>query len=278
MAVKKNSIRVPEELMAKIGAEVESLWGKHDSLSEVANAALRDWVSTRLRPTTERRLREIEERMLTLERRPAEQQPSGSVEKEDFPSVLDHRVRAELKFRNAAVSLSSLINHQWQPAEEPDNKGREAVVRDVKKKKREGHVAPEALLGFRSCGPVDVTPYHKIGYPPARFDDRYSLKDEAFREFIESFLLTRDLRPVLICHIGGKLIVLDGLARLSAVGIARREMPEAYPTIPYIFVRLGIDDRVMRQLMITANLNNGPRALTWPEFYHASTRFREWYP
>lgn len=277
MAGEDVSVRISKALFGRIKPKAARIWGEKRSSAETVQTVLQDWVSRQETSASEDRLRGLEERLLTLERREISPTNQANTTVSDLPTVLEPRIQAVLSSVNNASFLDDLEEQDWPPSEDPGDGYSKVVVERCKKGERLGYLAPEAFLGFRSGAPVDLDPYIKHGFTPARSQERYKLADPQFRALLKHIVATEGCSPLLIYSYGRRLIVLDGLARLSAVGLARRRDPGAFAKVPYIYIARGQNDRDARELMITRNLSNGPRALTREEVDAALSRLQQQY-
>lgn len=276
MAVKTFSIRVPEALAEKVQQVAGNIWGTHESRAEATKNALRDWVARTEGPSTEQRLQQLENRLVTLERRPYTAAATSTEQPRNVPTADHLGVSEELGLRSSwHVDLEELQDRKWEPAPAPDRKEWERIKGSYRDVPCVGSIAPEGLVGFRH-GPVDLQPYIEAGIPPARPERCYSLDDEGFRATISHFMTADQLfaKPLVVWLHKKNIYVVDGLARLSAIGLARHASAGACPKVPFVFVSHGNHRPDIVRLMITLNLNNGPRALTQEEYERALERHR----
>lgn len=90
-------------------------------------------------------------------------------------------------------------------------------------------------LSQNESGEIDYNEYERIGFPLVREPNRYSMEDPEMKKFVEACWANDAAihTPLLIYYCGQKLVVLDGLARFTAVVAAWKSGVSIIKRVPF---------------------------------------------
>jgi len=270
---KKLQTNIPEALFDKIKARAELLWGENDSGSNVIATVLRDWLSQSQRGFFDARLDQMERRIEhLLTTRPADGFQVGR------PSLDDQQVRRRLGFEEAAPVVTTIAVKPPVLPEMPSAKKISEIGIELSRKHRSKGVGfdfikIEYLLGYDPEGQVDYSAYERAGFSLLRDTMSYSLEDPTMKQVLDRCWTNTKFTcaPLLTFYCGGKLVVLDGLARFTALMEVWRQGRGTPTRVPIELFFGDLGDA--RREMILRNLHGGPRSLTHAEFERAVDRF-----
>lgn len=265
----KIQTNIPEPLMERITARSEELWGENDSASNVVATALRDWLSHSKRGSFEARLDQMERRIEhLLTTRPADGFQVGR------PSLADPQVRRRLGLKMPERSAPPLPKSPT--TKQIESLGVQLVRAHRQRKVTFSYVPPEYLLGYDPAGTVDYSAYERVGFPLIRDPQSYSPENPSMKLIVESSCVQTSLinEPLLIYFFGRKLVVLDGLARFTAMLEVWRRGLRGMTRVP-IELFTGEESEAKKERVLR-NLHGGPRSLTREEFERAVDRSNGW--
>lgn len=263
---KRLTTNIPKALLDRIMSRAEALWGTNNSESNVVAGVLRDWLSQSERGALESRLDQMERRIEhLLESRPAD---GFQIER---PSLNDSRIQRRLGL--AAPSHGKPHLPMKPSVSEIEAMGINLVRAHRKTKLTHfGLIHPAYLLGYESTGAIDYLAYERAGFPLSRSVESYRLEDPSMKQFAESCWVQQPIihAPLLIYFYGKNLVILDGVARFTAVVEAWKQGVCEPCSVPFELY-VGDEDNARKE-MILRNLHGGPRSLTRAEFERAVDR------
>lgn len=262
---KRITSNVPRALFDRVTQRAEVLWGENDSESGIVATVLRDWLSLSERGSFDARLDQMERRIEhLLTTRPADGFQVGR------PSLDDPQVQRRLGLKTPEQGAPPLPKKP--NAKQIETLGTDLVRAHRQRKVTFSYVAPEYLLGYDPAGTVDHSAYERVGFPLIRDPQSYSPDNPSMKLIIESSCVRTSLinEPLLIYFFDRKLIVLDGLARFTALLEVWRQGLRGMTRVP-IELFTG-EENEARKERILRNLHGGPRSLTRAEFERAVDR------
>jgi hypothetical protein len=163
------------------------------------------------------------------------------------------------------------------------NKGAHLVRMYRDQKTEFGEIEPEYLLGFRDGDCADLSEYADLKFPHPKPQDYYKVEyDEQMQpkgdaEFINIYNdITRTSKiddPILIYFYRGRILVLNGMTRLSVIGQHRQIQPGFMRRIPFrLFVG---SENLARGEMVRLNLDGRQRVIKPKEFFAMIEAYRD---
>lgn len=140
-------------------------------------------------------------------------------------------------------------------------------------------VVPEAILGFQEGAAVDLKPYDQIDFTHPRQEIYYSLDNAQFKEKFDDITATGDIEdPIVVFPYtsDGKteILCLDGVTRLSIIGLYREKNPDAFRRIKCMLFRGTFEQA--KGAMVRYNLEGRSTPLSGAELMDSIDRFVKW--
>ncbi|MCB2156542.1 hypothetical protein KQI84_16825 [bacterium] len=266
---KRITSNVPRALFDRVTQRAEVLWGENDSESGIVATVLRDWLSLSERGSFDARLDQMERRvehLLTV--RPVE----GF--RDDRPTLDDPQVRRRLRLQEVAPVVTmagvKLPELPKKPSPKEISKRRSKLISEHRSKGVGfDFIEFQYIHGYDPKGHVEFSAYERAGFPLLRDAAYYNMQEPTMKQILDRCWTNTKFTcaPLLTYSYGGKLIVLDGLARFTALMEVWRQGLGTPTRLP---IELFFGDlEEARREMIMRNLHGGPRSLTRSEFERA---------
>lgn len=155
------------------------------------------------------------------------------------------------------------------------NKGAHLVRMFRENKTEFGEIEPEYLFGFRDGDCADLSGYMDLKFPHPKPQEYYKItyndqmQPKGDPEFVKIYLdITRTGKiddPILVYFYHGRILVLNGMTRLSVVGQHRKLQPGFMRRVPFrLFVG---SENMARGEMVRLNLDGRQRVIRPKEFF-----------